>query len=267
MGFRNRAWTVSLGEGAQVPIARLSLDEQDNLTFQWTPESLEQRAANYLRNCMLNIQIGNDLKDVALREPAMVEPITVSVSKPNPRPPQIELPYPPADEQLQFEITSLEGPFPNHTFEPQSTIKAERDQMRILFGDPPAQLLLVQVQTSLSRGRLGVALTPFINMGGQQVRLKPGALEQAALAAQAQYQQANNMVTAKAGPEKVRKQVEAQLPVLQTLATQYGELAQKAGQIDESGKIHYRVFYTLGQHQVDLVRTDAPPAAKPEAKK
>ncbi|MBW3597436.1 MAG: serine/threonine protein kinase [Planctomycetes bacterium] len=261
--FRNRAWTVNLGEEAPVTVARLSLDDQDNLMFQWTPESAEQKDANYLRNCMLNIQIGDKIKDAVLREPEIVEPISVSLSKPSPRPPQIDLAYPPAEENLQVEITELEGPFPNHTFAPQNTIKASRDTAQILFGDPPTQLLVLQVQTSMSRGRLGIALTPFINMGGRPVRLKPGALEQAAATYQAQYQQANNLVTAKAGPEQLRKQMEQNLPVLQAMASQYADLAQKAGQIDASGKIHFRVFFTVGQHQVDIIKTNAPaPAAK-----
>ncbi len=270
INFRNRAWTVSVGGESKTPVAKFTLDEQDNLMFQWSPQSLEQKAANYLRNCMLNIQVGDKSKDVALREAVAAEPLTVSLSRSAARPPQIDIPYAPPDDLLQFEITGLDGAFPSHTFEPQKTIKAARDNLRILFGDPPTQLLVLQVQTTMSRGKLAVAMTPSLNSGGQLVRLKPGDLEKAALAAQSQYQQTNNLLTQKVGPAKVkevREKMEQSLPLLQAAATQYADLAQKASQLGDSGKIHFRVFYTVGQHQVELLKTNGASAPGGEAAK
>ncbi len=259
-GYRNRAWTifVGLGDSGEInraPIAKLALDEKDNLNFQWTPQASEQNAANYLRNCLLDITIGDKSKEIPLREPTVVEPLVVSLDKGGTRE-QFDLEWAPDPEQLQLEITSLEGPFPKHNFDPSAAIKAAGGRTAIMFGDPPNQLMMLEVRATMTR-KLGVTLAPFLKVGNQPVKLTLPGIQQAFAQASAQYQQLNNMVTQKIGPAQRREQMEQLLPQQAAIMQGYGELAEKASALNNTGKVHFRVFFLAGQRQVDVLKSGA----------
>ncbi len=261
-GYRNRAWTIFLGQGAtgetnRTPIAKLALDDKDNLTFQWTPQAAAQRAANYLRNCSLNISIGDKSKETLLREPTVVEPLVISLDKGGMRA-QLDVDWAPDPDQLQLEITSLEGPFPKHTFDPAAALKAAGGRTLVMFGEPPNQFMMLEVRATMSR-KLGITVTPYLKLGNQPVRMTMQSVQQAFAQATALYQQANNLVTQKVGPAQQRDALEKQLPQLAAEMQGYGEIAEKASVLNNTGKIHFRLFFIVGQRQVDVLKSSAAP--------
>jgi hypothetical protein len=179
---------------------------------------------------------------------------------------QYDLDWVPEASPLQFQITSLEGPLPKHNLDPQSTMEADGGKLTILFGEAPNQLLALQVNTTMTR-RLNVTMAPYVKFGAKSAKFNLKEVQQAAALATAQYQEMNNLVTAKIGPEEIRKQRELLLPQQQALAIGYADLFQKALELKDSGKVHFRAFFLAGQRQVEVLKTgQAAPAEAADEK-
>jgi hypothetical protein len=263
-GFRNRAWTAFVGKGdaqsgAATPIAKLHLNEQDQLMFQWTPEATKEDTANYLRNCALNISIGSASKDVALRETTIVEPLAL-FDKPMKKE-QYALEYPPNPDQLQVQITKLEGPLPEHNLTPPPTVAAVDGKAQIAFGKPPHQILLLEVRSDF-KSKLELSIAPYLKVNNNTVKFTPAAVQQAAAQFDGIYKQMQAAVTQAKGREK--EQLEQVMPQQQELAAQFMTLAQQAPALKDGSRMHFRVYVTVGQKEVELMKTgDAPAAALP----
>ncbi len=271
--FRNRSWTAYAGQsdaasGSGAPIARFTLSDQDQLMFQWAANA-NKDVANYLRNCLLNITIGSKSKEVALREPVIIEPLALTLDKAITRE-QFDLEWVPDPDQVQIQITGLEGAFPKHTLTPPPALKAAKGELTIPFGDPPNHIFSLQIRSTLTR-KLGLTVAPFLLVGNQPVKFTPQALQQVAMQAQMQYQAMNTAVTQKQVEGREKERVEQLLPQQQTLATLYGEFANNAAQLKEGAKMHFRVFCPAGQRELELLKTGAaagvPAAATDDASK
>jgi serine/threonine protein kinase len=263
-GFRNRSWTLLSGVGEsgekdRAAIGKLTLDEQDRLMFQWTPEAAAQTAANYVRNCLVSINVGTKTKEFALRTPIVVEPPTISLAKANVRE-QYDVDFAPEPEKLQFEVTSLDLPLPKPTFNPPGATKASAGNIKVLFGEAPNQLLMFEVRTRMPR-KFELSVMPYLMAGNQQVRFTPQVLQQAAAAADAQFKQLQLLSTQKQQPEAAKQQIEQLLPQQQAVALAYAELAGKVSEMKDSASIHFRVFYQVGEHKIELLKTGGAPAA------
>jgi hypothetical protein len=260
----NRSWTISAGTGDQgeikpKPLAKLTLNEKDELAFQWTPEAAKHAAANHLRNCLLSIQIDDQTKEIALRKPAEVKPPGLDIRKGGVHE-QFDMDYPPPMGQLKLEVTSIEGPLPAPAYKTGPTIEVGKGPIVIDFGDAASGALRLEVASSMPSRKFKFDADAKLNVGGSYIRFTTNDLERAYIAAATQYQIINNRVTQKVGTADQRKEMERQMAQIQAMMQQYNDLAQNAETLKDTGKIHFRVYFVVGERQVDLLKT-APPAA------
>jgi hypothetical protein len=109
-----------------------------------------------------------------------------------------------------------------------------------------------------------VSAAPFLKVNNNSVRFTPQAVQQAAVQLDAIYKQMQAAVGQAKGREKER--LEQLMPQQQELAAQFVTLAQQAPTLKDGTRMHFRVYTTVGQKEVDLLKTgDAPVAGLPAA--
>jgi serine/threonine protein kinase len=116
----NPGWLIQAIKGkANEPeandVARITVSQQQELTFQWLDEAPER--ANYLRNCGLLVSVAEKHRFIALRSPQPAKPLTLDfdrgkcdVSLPAKWLPDV------AVLQLAVKAKEFEGKFPPHKF-------------------------------------------------------------------------------------------------------------------------------------------------------
>jgi serine/threonine protein kinase len=276
-------WNLQL-EGSKadplqtIVVARLTRGD-DGLAVQWLAEAAGNSEAGGLRNCVLKLSEGEFESRVALRNPAALEPLMIDFEKSRVVT-QIDIEDLPDTENLRFEVTGLEGPFPKPEFEPAQAVPADKGLLWIHCGDKEKLLhfklmtivrrqvqltVLPYYQPSAEIKPLALTRHGFANSFGRaasrEIFLGNGAkqLRDAAKKAKGADKQA---LEARAGV--VEQELAALKPVVANLRT----LEQLCGALNKTGGIHYRLLFDADGETVVLASTPgAPVEAKPEKKK
>jgi len=252
-----------------------------------------------LGNCGLQLTVGQDSRLLPLGKPQHVEPLQVNLQTGTARQ-NLNAPNLPDPELLRIQITKLEGEFPKHKLEPQDGIGGE-EGVRIVFpsdGTVPTYGFHVKLTPRGNTARLEAAafVRPQQPAGAQAGAAPAPAAAPARAHARAKAAQANNeiplnfrtlqqalqaqvrnkmLIEAKYGtadkiknnkhiPNQMKQLLQTQLNQADVAIGQLQILAERCQKIQQNGKIHFRIFAQLDEHQLNLIDTEQPgPAVEP----
>jgi serine/threonine protein kinase len=279
-----RDWDIVLSRGASddLKIAALSVKD-DKLLFQWKPEAKEDVAAPNFANCLLSMRTGIHNHWMTLRVPKEVPPMEFELSKTTSRV-DFQIEAAPQADRLMVEIAALEG-FPEQVaFDPEQAIGADGESTFVRFGEPPAQVLSLKMDTKLRGGiRAGVQVTAtahyklegmprderFVEKEFQNFRNQVNARYQSASAfvtgATKQLQNIKGK-NAKQQKDALSRQILLAQQTVTQGETQLKQLEQVDAQLKQFqpvGKIHFRVYINAGEYQIDLIRSNSLPKPAP----
>ncbi len=261
------SWAVKLetsvtGSDPQVDqIAKLWREGQ-TLMFQWA-DGVAAGEANYLRNCLLQVQVEGNSKDVSLLNPLAVEPIPLDIDRGSAKA-GLPIQWLPEGDALKVEITGAEGP-KSYQVEPQgpfplktpvhlTVLRKDMDEkdalgakFRVLFASRSSgvtvDVKLVEPPISLFR-----TMTASIRQIGADV--------------------ARNQIMSEQGKthkdmEKARGSRDPFVAKLRQLDAQLWYV-NFIHDMQAGGKLYFRIFVEVDGKQVVLASTpDPPPAPKP----
>jgi serine/threonine protein kinase len=278
-GTAERMWDVQLVAGNVPPtaISRLTLEE-DSLTFQWLSASGQHPESAQLRNCILSFAAGSESHRMSLRQPVMVAAPTMDFER-GISTVRWEILDPPDWERCQLEFLGLEGPFPETRQIPSPTLPEVQGEQWVLVGQQPEEQGLVFHVEVRRRRQLDLTLTSLLFTGdapapqlarrrearittANRRRWTPAARNRMAQAEQRQIQlnslNPQALRDRPAQQELARQQNLAQvdLAAAQQDAARLERIEQWASTMHEQGKLHYRIYFELGGHQVELLRTE-----------
>jgi len=245
-------------------IAEVMIKDEE-LWFRWTPAAVENKDANYLRNCLLRLLSGTTDRQVALRKPVATEPISTNLDRGR-LASQIDVDWLPDSSTLKLEVFGIEGGILQQVPEPAPFVSAgNKDDVWIKVGegsDPPLGLKALATATT----RVQVSFAAFYRLGAYE----PQPFSVRAVTALARDEQINmrklealkhavekDKVKVK-DKDKVKKELTAKIEERQAIIFQIGQIGEVYKLLKESGKIHFRVYHDNGFGTVDLVTTNPP---------
>lgn len=251
-------------------IARAEIVEQ-NLQFTWTEQAPQEPVSLHLKNCVLHLRSQGFEHSLALRKPVVAEPLIVSFDK-RPKAALVELDDPPKPEAIRVEIDVLEGEFGDYHFDPEKTFPGSRGQTSILIGKPAEPLFGLLVESDLKK-RLELKQMPYFynKLSERKVPITAASMKLAetkvvteAERYRLQQLQLNTITDAeqrKALQEQITA-VERQLAAAENTKKQFEQFKSIVEQVNNTGRIHFRVFVQTGTSQLELARSaSAAPAA------
>jgi hypothetical protein len=253
-------WLIRLdAEGKQQPdgqrtdLARIWLEEQ-TLKFQWLSGAGRARG-NYLRNCGLLVGVGNQTRWLPLGRPKTVEPLVLDLESGTARRSLPSAEWMPKIGKLRLQVTGLEGPFPAHKFRPASGI-SEDGQVDILLSGEKLPRVGLCVGLS-SRGRVVSVQVSAVYQLANQVQRSLNRKDALGLAGEFYALQSRWQKTLDQLGEKDprRADLSRQIDLLKESLEQLKALGDLYRRLHHTGKIHFRVFHTVGDHQIELFTT------------
>jgi serine/threonine protein kinase len=246
-------WVVRLestGKEAVDDIARLWID-RDALMFQWLPDATAP--CNSLRNCLLDIRSGGRARALALRRPAVVEPLAVSLERTAIE--TVVLESSPDSSRIYLEVLKFEGREgcliqprgPQPIKAPISLVFAQKSRVG---RDVPSVELRFNALSRRPKFQIDLRLYRPKELAPLHASARTVVEEHA----KKLKQEADG---AKSDPKKLLS-IEPQLDM--SLRQLWYDDFYKG--VHEKATLHYRVFALIGEKQVELVRTVA---KKPEA--
>lgn len=273
-GLAEREWEIRL-EGSDIGgeniVARLKLEDDHKLYFQWSEEAVQDEASAHLINCMLNVNltVGGATKDVALRRPVIVEPITLDMERTGTKV-RWEIPTPPDPNKVYLQITNRPPPFPKSTVEPDKPVNMDRATQMIRVGEKEEnQVLVLKVDSDMKRNvEVNVTAWAQFNKAAKPERINKASLKKMEMAAQTAAQAAGIKVAQLAAlkPPGNDRQKKQQLDQAKNLADQQLKywtevngkmetLKQLYEQLNGNAKINFRVYYQTEAGEITLLRT------------
>lgn len=273
-GTAERDWEVFLlgaksGGGDALKVADLTIQD-GRLLFQWTAEASAEPDAGALRNCALSMNVGPEIHELVLRQPEVQSPLVVDLDKPEDKH-RVDIPLPPDPSSVRFQVTKLEGPFPPHVLEPDAPIPPVKGEQTIKLGAEPAeQVLELHLEIELKRD-LEVTVAPHFRVSteGKPVPMTKANLrkveQQAVLLRGQLLAQLNDLTQLQKRlqdqAQKQRATAEINLKQQQLVQVETGiqaleKLKGLYDQLNEQGKIHYRVVYDAEGVEVELARSE-----------
>ncbi len=266
---QQRGWVVRLEssgkEDAPVEVAQFFRDG-DGLKFRWAEKVSEIAAtADYLRNCALELRGGGPPHMVALRKPELVEPVVLDLNK-GVSTVNVPIEFMPDPANLRIEFIKVTGPggplamdrLEKPVFQPATPI-APKTTATLHF---PRRALrghqLPGVEFGIKTLVKGKGLSMTVSLSS------PGPQQFKGLLAQMNVPAVRNEVEQKvrglpnqfaAAKEEAQKAKIAEDFDNRSLPLWYEEFYRLA---HRNARLHFRVFIDAKEHQIDLVRTEAP---------
>jgi len=232
--------------------------EADSLMFQWAAGA-DPASANYLRNCLLQVQASGKSRYLALAKPKRIEPVAIDLVR-GATTRAFTLNWPPESSRLRVAITKVEGR-EGHRVEPAAPAPPglvglyfdrvdrhgntrEGVQFRVVFGARSSSLSCkVQV--------LEPPPVWFRRFQNQDL----AALRNTVEVQRQQIEQALNPKNPKAAPKDDQKlRLNRQLDELDK-GLWYVEFYE---QVRRGAKLHFRVFIEVDDRQLLLATTEPP---------
>jgi hypothetical protein len=253
-------------------VAQVSVRE-DELTFQWEPNAAQNPLATQLRNCVLRCRSKDHTHDLRLRTPLEMEAMLITLVKPT-MSESYRVPDLPNAALLKFQITSLNEPFPPCTLKPAEAIEADGGKVTATLGESvDEQVAALEFETQVRRTLVvkvsalfqlapGTRPEPMSNsrletVGGQVMRNQQITFENV------QRVRAINQKIGRDDPKKKRaenelKRAEALLDQAAQVTQKYEVLRELRESLKDGGVVHFRLFYSLDDCVVELVKTVNP---------
>ncbi len=260
-GPSGESWLIHLDSDAQqgpqvqrTDLARIRLDQQ-TLKFQWI-EGVGPARGDYLRNCGLLVRVGQQSHWLPLCRPKMVKPPVLDLDGGLAR---VSLPTTqrmPKAARLRLQVTALEGPFSEHGFRPVDGI-SENGQVEVFLSgaDLPGVRLRVRL---VGRGRAASVQVAAVYQLADRVERKLKIEEVVRLARESYALQSLTEQTRDKLKKKDprRSELQRQIKLLEDAQHQLKALVGMYRRIHKIGKVHFRVFHTIDDREIDLFVTN-----------
>ena len=163
-------WNVELTPKRSSPIAVAQFQKTPTeMKFRWLPAAAEEKNANYLRNCLLELATPKDSTLLRLRSPADLKEFALG-EDPASAELEVELPWLPNPQFIKVELQpfSIGKPSDKVGFEPREFIT--RDAGRIFFRDKqPDRFFYIEVTAELrKKAKLQAQMTVLLPNGKAQ---------------------------------------------------------------------------------------------------
>jgi hypothetical protein len=272
-GTALRDWEIKLsgGSGPPVLVALLSVQNQQ-LSFQWTPEGAKQVSAPLLGNCALQMTAGAGKHDLALRVPILAEPLKLEMQKSGASV-KWTIPHLPDPKNIFIQITRLDGEFLEHKFKERDTLEGS-DRTEVWTGSGPDSMVLgLRLDSTIAAQSIQVKGAPLYQIKGMRTPKAVASKKELTamnitLDKSRQAANAKHEIASKAKGEQAERAVnlaKVELDNVNATAAQVEELEKLIEGLDGKGAIHFRVFFQTADGPIDLLVTEeGVPAAKEE---
>lgn len=244
-------------------IATLSIKD-DKLMFGWTEEAKKQQAiAGNLANCILQLNAGKVQKKVKLREPISQPGLVLKTDKPL-KDLKWNIDNAPDAKRVIIEVVGVDG-LPGKQFDPKNQLDAVKDSTVMKVGLNDKQLL-VQYKLDVTMKGKSVTITPkmFIKLGEydpepynkKKVMDLAKLLEQQKVLLDGQNKMSDELIKKnKERGDQMKRQVESDQKKRDAAAKEEPVLQDILKNLNENGRMQFRVYYKVDGDQVDLVKT------------
>ncbi len=280
-------WNIQLQPASSEPpravtIARFEIVNQQ-LTFHWTPASQEHPEAAQLVNHLLHLRSRAFQHDLGLRKPIYIRPLLVNLKRLT-TDTRARIHVPPPAEAIRFQILTVEEPLPkDFALQPDEPVAVPRKpttSVWIAFTDESAAALRLEVkpslrQTSGGNGDFRLLCTACFQL---IAKVPPQPMSPKNLAAAQQTVTAAQLLR-NAAAQKIRQEVarlrprdprrkakmaalnraEKALARAAEITNKFEALQALRTTIAKGAAINFRVFFVVGEHEIDLLRTDVDP--------
>lgn len=262
-GTAPRDWEVVQEDGSNssVVIATLSLPAQE-LKFEWTPDGLKSPAASALRNCAIKITAGQEKPYfVAFRTVQLTPPMMTANIEKSTLTAKFPLEAVPDSSALRLEPVA---PGQKIVFDAGGPDITKGDQW-IFFGENKEQApLALKLDTSTTAKGIQISAASYVLLPNEKPqKLTPALRKKLSLPDMQRQSTAIAAELAKKRSKEEQDKMQTQLNQAGVLQRNLDQLIQRVQKLDEliqqlnnNGKIHFRIFYDAGETQVDLVKTD-----------
>lgn len=272
--------------GGDEALGRFSFRD-DELRFQWLQAAVGVSVED-LRNCLLKVELNEKSRGVRLRTPQILPVITVDLDKSLFRIPLDDLKLPDA-KLLKMELVDYEGFPAGMSVEGDKATSRDRVRLVLRPGDPAVE---IELRLTTLGGKKLFTLRPFVTDGGdsspftndrvdQLQKSVPKALAdvQASLATVAKQadelrRQQRDVSAMKASAARTiaaqhlegatqslnsrQRTLNRRLATLQERMTTIPELVKIRDALHDRARLVIRIFFTVGEEEVDLLRTEGP---------
>jgi len=243
-------------------VATLSIKD-DKLMFGWTEEAKKQPIAGNLANCILQLNAGKVQKKVKLREPITQPGLVLKTDKPL-KDLKWNIDNAPDAKRVIVEVVGVDG-LPGKQFDPKNQLDAVKDStvMKVGLND---QQLLVQYKLDVTMKGKAITITPkmLIKLGEydpepynkKKVMDLAKLLEQQKVLLDGQYKMSDELIKKnKERGDQMKRQVESDQKKREAAAKDEPILQEILKNLNENGRMRFRVYYKVDGDQVDLVTT------------
>jgi hypothetical protein len=258
---------------AVLTVASLAI-EHDQLVFAWTPHSKTVSAHRLLRNCALRLSAGPHTHQLALRTPVDVAPLPVNSQGKLRRLP-LRIADLPDRDRLRIELTQVIG-LPSVGYDPTPVLNGSGGTAWVLSGPAPEdQVLRIRVDVASERS-ISLSTSAYYQWSSQQQpqRLVPTRVKRLLdqLIAQRQRtahglevldQSKNQRDLPRDQATFLLRQInlgQQQLAREEEAIRKLDGLLELCGQMNDSARIHFRVYFDAGGIEVELARSREPSA-------
>ncbi len=270
------AWRVLLIGDKQDPDREWPLGQisarEGKLVFQWLAEAEKLPVATLFRNCVLRCVSKAHTHNLRMREPMEVNALKMSLLKPSASE-SYRVPALPESDIVKFQVTRLDDPFPPHTFKPAEAIEADGGKVTAILGEAAdEQVVTLEIEPQLKRAVIVKCSAFFQLVPGQRPEPLTASKFETAAGQVLRNQEAMNATVQQMcaynqklpGNDAKKKGVENQLKIEEARLVQISQVTQKLEILSElrstlkdGGAVHYRMFFTVDDCEVELLRTVA----------
>jgi hypothetical protein len=277
-----RFWEIALdvppnAEDEPNAIAKLRLlDEQ--LMFGWTGAAAKTPNAELLQNCLLRVSGEGEERFIALRKAVEFPAIVV---QPASRPSQVTLPVQampdPVAVRVELEaLRELKEETPQKFHDDKNRFEKPADETAIVLGEGESTVhvgirLKVSQVGKRSQIRLDVAMA--VQVEENQPPLTVPDFAAGLKLGEAQLAKCENdvkvLTQAKENPKADKKKIDGRIgPINETIKKikakldKYHAAQALLKNVGNESRLHFRVYFVIDGHEVDMVRTVGEPAAE-----
>ena len=145
-----QAWNIGRNESHNktAPVARLRIKDQD-LRFDWAQTTPAWSAP--LRNCGVNITVGEAKRFVQFRLPKNADPLVLELDKVPPTV-HVRVDNPPDADRIKLRIPELKSPFPANDVKLEVAVSQTKRKIEIVFTDPANSAFSIHLFYDAAKG-------------------------------------------------------------------------------------------------------------------
>lgn len=265
---RKRQWLVTLQNGDQQPdVARLMIDDANQLVFRWEPAAQVEEIVAQLANCALAITAAGETHVLQLRQTIQSKPLVIDLERSSPRG-DLRIDALPDPAITYVQVTGVGRAAFQAT--PNDVLSVDRGEAWVLIEDG-GEMLYLRLECTVRRAALSIEVTPHLLRSPSAkpdpliVRRFPQMLKEAQQFGQNLLLeiQRRNQALQQNLPGQQRQVIQQERDVLQQREKEHQEFLVRMNQLqaflsdgENKLELRVRVFCNIDGSEVDLLTTE-----------